>query len=381
MLKLLKKNRFSVFLQIIQLTAVFIVLMFLVSTIIYRMNYYAPIKNVAEEKGFWVDVSTAQNLRTETEIKERFPETTQVWGVLSYNFLHDDTDVDTLVYNDEILDNLFIKLDSGSIDKLNKSDKNYCLISNGLGYSTGDEIELLNENEDNKVTFVVAGVISDNQQILGFTQEQKSYKNDYRDFYLSYNSEMCVPIMITSENTMNRLGIKCIYNEQAIISFSEPNVDENDLIQKFSDEWAMYRGSCDDLKELSENYIQEQLFIILPIIICVLLLTIFTSISSNAINAKRNLRNYGIFYMCGSTWKKCMSYCIINSFFVSLISLILSLIVLFIGKITFWSETVITLGVWQMLACLTALIIHVTMSMLIPLLMIGNVQPRDILKR
>lgn len=379
MLKLLKKNRFSVFLQIIQLTAVFIVLMFLVSTIIYRMNYYAPIKNVAEEKGFWVDVSTAQNLRTETEIKERFPETTQVWGVLSYNFLHDDTDVDTLVYNDEILDNLFIKLDSGSIDKLNKSDKNYCLISNGLGYSTGDEIELL--NEDNKVTFVVAGVISDNQQILGFTQEQKSYKNDYRDFYLSYNSEMCVPIMITSENIMNRLGIKCIYNEQAIISFSEPNVDENDLIQKFSDEWAMYRGSCDDLKELSENYIQEQLFIILPIIICILLLTIFTSISSNAINAKRNLRNYGIFYMCGSTWKKCMSYCIINSFFVSLISLILSLIVLFIGKITFWSETVITLGVWQMLACLTALIIHVTMSMLIPLLMIGNVQPRDILKR
>lgn len=69
MLKLLKKNRFSVFLQIIQLTAVFIVLMFLVSTIIYRMNYYAPIKAAAEEKGFWVDVSTAQNLRTEAEIK------------------------------------------------------------------------------------------------------------------------------------------------------------------------------------------------------------------------------------------------------------------------------------------------------------------------
>lgn len=56
-----------------------------------------------------------------------FPETTQIWGVLSYNFLHDDKDIDTLVYNDEILDNLFIKLDSGSIDKLNKSDKNYCL--------------------------------------------------------------------------------------------------------------------------------------------------------------------------------------------------------------------------------------------------------------
>lgn len=379
MLKLLKKNRFSVFLQIIQLTAVFIVLMFLVSTIIYRMNYYAPIKAAAEEKGFWVDVSTAQNLRTEAEIKEMFPETTQIWGVLSYNFLHDDKDIDTLVYNDEILDNLFIKLDSGSIDKLNKSDKNYCLISNGLGYSTGDEIEL--SNEDSKVTFVVAGVISDDQQILGFTQEQKSYKNDYRDFYLSYNSEICIPIMITSENTMNRLGINCIYNEQAIISFSESDVDENALIQKLSDEWAMYRGSCDDLKELSRNYIQEQLFIILPIIICVLLLTIFTSVSSNAINAKRNLRNYAIFYMCGATWKKCMSYCIINSFFVSLVSLFFSLIILFIGKITFWSETVITLGIWQMLACLIALLVHVTMSMLIPLLMIGNVQPRDILKR
>lgn len=379
MLKILKKNRLSALLQIIQLTTVFIVLMFIVSSIIYRINYYAPIKDSLNRNGLCVDVSTAQNLRAESEIRDKFPQATQIWGVLGTNMFLGNTEMDTIIYDSETLSKLYIKLDSGNVSKLQDNSKNYCLISNGLGHDVGDEIEVT--SEDKKATLVVAGVISDNQQIMGFTQEQISYKNDYRDFYLSYNSDACVPIVIASENTMKKLGFNGIYTENVIINFPKENFDENTIIQKLSDEWAICHGSCDEFKELSENYISEQLYVILPIIICVLLLTIFTSISSNAINAKRNLRNYGILYLCGATWKKCMRISVVNSCFVSLISLFLSLIVLLIGKITFWHDTVITLGFWQISACLAALFIHVTISMFIPLLMIGRTQPRDVLKR
>ena len=78
--------------------------------------------------------------------------------------------------------------------------------------------------------------------------------------------------------------------------------------------------------------------------------------------------------------KKCMRISVVNSCFVSLISLFLSLIVLLIGKITFWHDTVITLGFWQISACLAALFIHVTISMFIPLLMIGRTQPKRCFK-
>ena len=137
------------------------------------------------------DVSTAQNLRTESEIRDKFPQATQIWGVLGTNMFLGNTEMDTIIYDSETLSKLYIKLDSGNVSKLQDNSKNYCLISNGLGHDVGDEIEVT--SEDKKATLVVAGVISDNQQIMGFTQEQISYKNDYRDFYLSYNSDACVP--------------------------------------------------------------------------------------------------------------------------------------------------------------------------------------------
>lgn len=377
-IRFMRKNILSSLLQIVQLTVVLIVVVFMTSTVNYRKLYYSPIKDAVDSDGIIVNLSNSESLTFESDIKKTFPDLTKITGVLSTNLFNNEIEYDVLAYSSQFINNVYMRLDSGSISKLNDTENNYCLISSNQGYKTGDEITF--SLEEKEVKFIVAGVITDNQLLFGkYPEIESQFYNDYRDFYSVYSSSTCKPLIITSEKCLDKLGLKGVYSDQVIINFPE-GYDKEKVIQKLSENWAMYRFDTSELKNNSKDYIWGEVYVILPIIICVLLLTIFTSVSSNAISAKRNLKNYGVMYLCGATWKKCTKVSMINSLIICVISSLLSLAILSIGKLTFWSDTVVTIGLWQSMLCLITLLIYIMISMLIPLLLVGNISPRDVLK-
>lgn len=383
-LKFMKRNILITLLQIIQLSVIFVVIAFMISTINYRMQYYTPVKDILSTNGALVDVAAtgSNDYMTDSGILKKFPKVTNITGVKFGNLLSGDDSYNYYVYDDKIIDQVPLKLDKGDISTLKKTDKNYCLITHDMKYDVGDEIALQEPDEEDPekyrdIIFTVAGIISDNQLIYG----QMGCGGDYRNLYCEYRSDDGFePFIIVSDNLTKKLKMTAVYSDYVVLNYPKDSYDKTKLIQKLSEDWATYQYSTDEMRENSNKYIYEELYTIFPIIICVMILTIFTAIIANAISSKRNLKKLGIMYLCGSTWKKCIRLSMSNSIIIGIVSFIISMIVLHIGKLTFWADTTVTLGSWQIISCITIMLIYISISMITPFLMIRKVQPRDVLK-
>lgn len=88
--------------------------------------------------------------------------------------------------------------------------------------------------------------------------------------------------------------------------------------------------------------------------ICVLILTLVGALSTSALSAKRQLKNYAVYYICGLKWKQC-------------------------ATVNFWSS-VIEFGICQFLGCLVIMAVYVLLSLIRPLNIIGNNTPNQVLK-
>lgn len=57
----------------------------------------------------------------------------------------------------------------------------------------------------------------------------------------------------------------------------------------------------EDFRENSLVYINGQLIKLVPMLICVIVLVIVSSVSASAVNIKKRLGDYGIYYLCGAS--------------------------------------------------------------------------------
>ena len=55
-------------------------------------------------------------------------------------------------------------------------------------------------------------------------------------------------------------------------------------------------------------------------------------------------------------------------------------VMLIAGKLTFFKETVITFGVWHFAVCAVVIVLYLALSMLMPLMIIGSNEPKEVLK-
>ena len=105
-----------------------------------------------------------------------------------------------------------------------------------------------------------------------------------------------------------------------------------------------------------------------------------SSISISAIYTKRHLRTYAIFYICGARWRSCALRSLRSGLITCGASVLLTAAVLVIGKLTFMKDTVIGFGLIPLAVCAGVLVLYLALSMIMPLLIIGRTEPREILK-
>ena len=93
----------------------------------------------------------------------------------------------------------------------------------------------------------------------------------------------------------------CFYN-------SEPGAD---VRQRNNEKIMGISKNISLLSEYNENtlaYINEQYIKLLPILLCVFVIVLAELICSAAMNTQRQLRNYGIFFLCGCNWSGCLKF-------------------------------------------------------------------------
>ncbi|NLZ46575.1 MAG: hypothetical protein GX896_07780 [Clostridiales bacterium] len=388
--KQFKNHLLSNIFIILQMTVVFLLVIFMVSAILSRSKYYTPFKDVINQKGFFCDIDTGQigNIEKLEGFKDIF---------VTYNtFILFDSEeeqeqsgnrsyFDIKAYDKNVLDRIKPTISRGKWITESESDEFIpaVIIENNYGFDVGDIIELPQEGKVWKIK--ITGVLADDSYIFGhYSGGGFEPKHDFRDLYSIFNHKyygnpLC-PIVFMKLEDIKSMDMEYYISGSSLITFnniSDETLKENRQILG-KDNYLILGNET--IKTNSEKYIYQQIYLILPIIICIMVITLVSSISVSAISAKKQLKNYAIYYICGSKWKECTLINLISSGISSFISICISVITIAITQsLGLLKETVLTFNLWHLLFILIILILYLGLSIIMPIRIIGKTTPKNVL--
>lgn len=380
-LKQLKTNLYSNILIIIQLSVVFALIVAMISAVASRSQYYTPFKKHLDITGVICEITGG--------IEEHFYSTLKKVDnvVFTYaGYIEDESDDFQIIgYNNDIYENFTPTLSSGEwLTTNNKSEFLQAVISeNDFDIKTGDIILI------GDIKIEIIGVVADNSYVFGYMGNH-DINMDYRDLYAIYNhnyyngEEKEKPLIFFRHNDMKKYNMDTWTYGTAIITYEDDITKEEISFNRnsFMKLGTTRSASTEIITENSKKYIYQELYLLVPIMLCVLIITLNSTISINAVSTKRQLKNYSIYYICGSLWKQCGLINLISSLIICLLSSVLAALGLLVLKYTgVLSQTVVGFGIWQAIACASVIIIYLTLSLLLPLRIIGKTSPKTVLYR
>lgn len=404
--EIIKNKTYNLF-NVLQLTLVLVLIVLLISSLMSTLKYYLPMKDILTSKGFMVNLS--MNDVGETIINDRLYTFSDKIDKI-YSNGQEFFEVENLDEQSEFgnflcaitLDKAIVNsntplMKSGKwLSKADKSDKDnvfYAVITkNSLGYTTGSFINSTatdKSGNEKSVTIKIVGEIEDGEKL--FYQSNSAVAADVRlrtDFekiegqYYPYNSsDEEIPYLFITKNELDEKNYETLTFGTSFITFDNDATKEelSEAEKKLSKYGEVYNLETVNRKSLQEA--KDQAFTIVPMIASILIFLAISSICLSAINTKKQLCNYGIFYICGSRWKQCSLISVCSTFITSLLAIILSGAGMFLAEhFGLLKETVITFGKWQLIACLTVLLFNIIVSLIMPFTIIGRTSPREIIK-
>lgn len=411
------KNIFTNIFIALQLAVAFIICIASVSSFLSRTEYYTPVKDKLEGNGFLV--REVEDEAVFTAEAERIEEVSEIIcgkkSGLYYTTEKTDAEISSLsgmnsvsLMNESFIDSFKPEMKSGCwLSEIENDGKIHAVITENQNYSTGDTIELVtkkvvgelspdDENYDPDNPYIyefvsteaeIVGVIRDGSRILGFSRLEfhkgpysSNPKPDFRDLYPTVNMYEG-NMLIIPENEGGKLtdSIRCSGN--IIVRL------DNDVSRERTEELEFYLrnfGTVTPLCEFRENseiYINGELVKLLPILICVIILVITSSVSAGAIRTKGSLRSYAVYYICGAKWSGCVAITLVSNILTTALATMLAVIACKIPAVSAkMSSTVISFGKWQFLFCLAIVVFNTITSMIIPYLILKKNSPKDILR-
>lgn len=407
-----KKRLAMNLLIILEMTTAMIVFAVMISSILIRYTYYAPLKDIFESKGYFAllqleyENKEKNNLVHGAELGEYVGDpvkvistsTVSIWNDSSGNF--EISRSKTRAYSDEAIKRFPPKLKKGRW--LNTSDKakgiEAVISENPFGWEVGDTLELsFYGGGDNYFTVEIVGEIEKDAKIFGLgTRLDKEhdfnlcysvYDYDYEEvplvlFASEYLDAVEVPLDVDppAEIVQHPWGVHLFVYDDGI----SPDVlkEGQRMLGEMAEIGSAYTETFETLEPNSRKYLYMQVYNLLPIIIAILILTFVSSISSTALSTRERLRAYLIFYICGLRWDQCIWINMIQSAVISVISLALAFAGMFVIGFTPLGEmvTIIWSG-WLFFAAIGLAVLYMLVSMLMPVIIIRKSSPKEILTR
>lgn len=378
------RNIYLNILTILQLTVTFILVILLVSSVASRLRLYKPFSQDFQSKGAIIHTNSSPDPDSffwrKEEIINKYPFIKDITGLYVASIDTNNYPLNIWAYDDKIVENFTPILEEGSWigTSLDSGELKAVISQNNYGIKVGDVIQgkTFNNTEEIDIAIEIIGVLREGANIVGSGGIDIN-NDDYRSFYTSYNfSQEEVPLLLMSIDSLERNNINSSLANKALVTFYSDAGSEE--LAELSRDFMLI--DMEEINERSITYISKQLYILLPIIICILILVIVSSFSISLINAKRQLKNYGIYYMCGSRWLQCGLINLVSSFMTLLFSILLSFTVLLgfyvIGS---FDEIVIEFGLYQFLACLIVALIQLAFSSIAPFISINKTTAKEVI--
>lgn len=376
----------------LQLAVVFLILLAIVSSVQSRTELYLPVRDYLEGDGVYsMSLSINNNIVNEDDMKKEYPEVESVLCAYTPNasFTYGYDDGKVISYNDEIINMYAPKLESGRWFKNSdlSDDTLYGVANYGSGMEVNDTVDIYSVEYDQEKdpTFThpiertfsvkIIGVLDQKAQVYG-ADTYLTENDDYRNLYVDYDESL--PLLLLSQKQLSRNGVEYTINGNKQIIKYESGLSDEQIKNANSRFNSIGYIPLNKFSSASKLYVYEQIIKLLPLLICIALLVIVSTVSISALNVKGGLRTYSIFYVCGSNRVQCLGVCLVNSILTAAMAVIISIIAMNVGSISgLLGGTVIKTSATGIIACAIAFIIQIACSMIMPITLMSKGTLKD----
>ena len=390
---------------ITQLTVVLLICIFMISSLYSRVEFYLPLKNILNDKASAISFGYEYIDKTQNKmflldyktspLKKELKNVEEIYTRYLPYISNEQGNLSVMSYDDSVINLYSPKLHKGkwlnNVESYSKGDSIPAVIyQNNSSYNIGDTFKgtaKTYENEDINVDFKVIGIINEDSEIFGKSGETL---NNHLSFYESpseifnYEIEEDQPIVlaIVPNKIITGLNIVAHYDSvNGIVTYNK-NISNKDIILNTSELNMRYGNFSENIWTINEKslvYIKTQLYTLLPIVICIAVIAVISSICTSAIITKKNLKKYVVFFICGNRWNQCFRICIFNSLLTVLISLFAALILSIIISVCF--NIAMFFSIYSLLICAAVMLMYVFLSLILPYRILKSSTPRELLRR
>ena len=203
--------------------------------------------------------------------------------------------------------------------------------------------------------------------------------SDFRELYTTVNKYVDF-MLIMPEKVIKNTGCEVYPSGNRIVTLKDGTSDDRNLeIMRYLRQYGIVT-ELDEFRDNTVIYINGQLIKLIPFLICTMILVVVISVSISALNAKKRIKYFGILYICGSRWKGCLYVNLVNNLITAFMSGVVTYVIIKMLEITdILTTTVISMGLWQFVACLVIIIIYLVCSFVMPIVIMSRNTPKEIL--
>ena len=291
-------------------------------------------------------------------------------------------DVDVNGFETEFCKNINIPLSEGSWD-ITSEDGEYveCVICpNRFGVGVGSLLTEKNNGYGETLTYKVVGVLA-NPTYFPTSSYMSSGCNTFFKSYDMNNETIDSPnlfMYVNGRKLSEYSGTSVGYGE--FITYNKTvGADIIRYNNKVLDTKGFYY-SIEEFKKNSEDYVLKMQRRFMPAFIGVMFVVMIGIISASMIQTMSQMRQYGVFYLCGASRIKCILISIIGNLLTYIISSVIAVCIL---AVMYNSSLRISIGmifkmnnIWTTVAVMGMLVV---MSVIVPFIMLGVSSIKNIL--
>jgi hypothetical protein len=283
-----------------------------------------------------------------------------------------------IVYNKNMYD--LYKPDMLEGEWLSETEGSLEYISVVVGYSSvynvGDIIQMYDTVDKLYYPFKVVGKTAPNAKFISNSSVNEN-ANDFRDLYGEIGGNM----IFVRRNDIEKTNILFLPHGINFIKYKDGLSREQ--ITAIDSEIYRFGGILQLSEELNKNsieYISEDIILILPICVCVLIISLICTVASSAVTVKNNMRTYLITYICGSSWHSNALISMINSSAAVLTGIVTAVCAyLCISHTSLSARFCLEFTRYEFAFCLPIVLLNIILPVILPLWIISRQTPKELL--
>ena len=389
-MKLLRRNLLTNIFIALQIAVTLLMIILSVSSVMSKIEYYLPLRKVLSSEGMCLFASGSyiddlSNYYSYNDIINISDNIEEIYSTETTDFLmipntenEDEAHPDFVVYNKNMYDLYKPQMQEGKWLSDIKGDKNHisAVVSYSSKYNVGDTIEVYDYIDEIYYPLKIVGKTAQKAKFIT-NSSINEFAKDFRDLYGNIEGNM----IFIRHDDIELTPISVSPQGIIFIKYKDGLSDEEaDAIKGELFKMGGFLNLSDELNKKSIEYLSEDIMLILPICICVFIISLICTVASSAIAAKCNMKTFLITYICGARWRSNSLISLINSVITSLAGVVLAAAAyIVISKTGIAEYFCLEFTKYEFLFCLPVLLINIILPVILPLWIISKQTPKELI--